>query len=116
MPVNLDSVLRSLQGIVAAGQADFAPDAPSTAQGLLHMMEGQGLPNAERHYFLAVEGFDDFLKLYFKGTASTIFLWSIHPQVASLDEYADHPSGVTRVEVSNDAIRQSVREFAASWV
>lgn len=110
--VFLQSVASSLIGLVKAQPCAFVPEVPSTPEEFLLMMEeGIGLPNVGDHYFLHIEGFDDFLKLFFKKEHSTTFFWGVDPRIAKLGEYAGMPSHVSSIDVPNAVIREVVEQF-----
>lgn len=109
----MNNVLASLRGVDAVeDQGEFLGKTPETPNQLLGMMQGHGLEQAEKHYFLAFEGFDDFLKLFFKGKEAITFIWALHPKVAKFDVYTASPQGVMRADVPNKYISQVVAELA----
>ncbi len=75
-------------------------------------MQGQGVADVHQHYFLPVEAFDDFLKLFFKDPEYTTFVWAVHPEVAGLAIYREYPHGVQTVLVKNSEIQRVVDHFA----
>lgn len=111
--VCLDTVLAGLQGIASAfSMQGSAPPSPASADELLLMMQGQVVPDVGRHYFLPIEAFDDFLKLFFKDPECTTFMWAIHPDVAGLPIYEEYPAGVQTACVKNPEFQRVVDRFA----
>lgn len=111
--VCLDTVLAGLQGIANATPIkDRQPFSPSSAEELLLMMRGQGLADVHQHYFLPIEAFDDFLKLFFKGPEYITFVWAVHPEVIDLAVYQGYPKGVQTSLVEGSEFRHVVDQFA----
>lgn len=114
-PIFVDTFLASLRGLDLAKPTLNVPEKwPATAQDLLNMMQGEGLPEAAAHYFLAIEGFDDFLKLYFKSFQATTFIWAIHPDSATLEPYLDYLGDVYQAEVPNVVLSKVIADFTVS--
>ncbi len=64
-PVCLDTVLACLQGVASAKASPaLAMDALSSPMQMLRWMQEQ--EEIHKHFFLNIEGFDDFLKLFSK--------------------------------------------------
>jgi hypothetical protein len=111
--VCLDTVLAGLNGIASAlPTAGSPPPNPASAEELLLVMEGQGVTDVGQHYFLPIEAFDDFLKLFFKDPEYTTFMWAVHPDVAGLTVYDEYPKGVQTARVKNSEFRGVVDQFA----
>jgi hypothetical protein len=111
--VCLDTVLAGLQGIASASpMTGRPPPSPASAEGLLQMMQGKGMADVVQHYFLPIEAFDDFLKLFFKEPEYTTFMWAVHPDVAGLSTYGEYPKGVQTTLVKNSELQSVVARFA----
>jgi hypothetical protein len=111
--VCLDAVLSSLNGVaVAAPSPSCGLSVADSASELLSLIEGTDVPAIQRHCFLPLEGFDDFLKLFWKGPTHTTFIWAVHPAVAGLDAYREYPKSVQQVVVEHSELRQVLDEFA----
>lgn len=79
----VESVLMELKGLLKVpSSSDPPPPAPRDSHKFLDEMEGRGeLASPDSHFFLAVEGFDGFLKLFFKSDDQTTFWLALHPDV-----------------------------------
>src|SRR5438128_318107 len=99
----VESFKRGLQGIVGAEpHVGTLPRKPADPSDFLSMIEGGEISNAGRHSFLAIDGFDDYLKLFFKNSNSTNFVWSIHPNCMHTSKYAEkYGNEVFFAEISN---------------
>ncbi len=110
-PVNLDVVLACMQGVARSDALpSFASDLLSSpAQMLQAMQERTGV---QKHFFLNIGGFDDFLKLFSKDRENTYLYWALHPQVADLSIYINYPKGVLRFVIGNVDLQSVVEQFA----
>lgn len=110
-PVCLDTVLACLQGVASAEASPaLAMDALSSPMQMLRWMQEQ--EEIHKHFFLNIEGFDDFLKLFSKDAESTYLHWALHPQVAHLSLYDDYPKGVQQLIIGNMELQRAVDQFA----
>lgn len=110
-PVCLDTILACLQGVASAEASPaLAMDALSSPMQMLRWMQEQ--EEIHKHFFLNIEGFDDFLKLFSKDAESTYLHWALHPQVAHLSIYDDYPKGVQQLIIGNMELQRAVDQFA----
>ena len=109
--VCIDAVLASMQGVASADSSANGPiDVPTSSEEMLSLMQGKS--GIQQHFFLAMEAFDDFLKLFSKDDERTYFLWALHPTVASLAIYSQYPKGVQQLVVENQELQRVVGQFA----
>jgi hypothetical protein len=112
-----DSFLRALEGLARAPVSPVpAPRPASTAAAFLAMIEDGRIADAGRHSFLAFAGFDDFLKLFYKGPESTTFVWAVHPAALSGPHCGEYGDNVHVVEVSNGTLERVIAEVLASGI
>jgi hypothetical protein len=112
-----ESFLRALDGLARAEASPVpAPRPTSTAAGFLSMIEDGRIADASRHSFLAFAGFDDFLKLFYKGRESTTFVWAVHPAALSGRHYVEYEDQVHVVEVSNATLERVIADVLASGI
>lgn len=110
-PVCLDTVLACLRGVASAEASPaLVTDALSSPMQMLRWMQEQ--EEIHKHFFLNIEGFDDFLKLFSKDAESTYLHWALHPQVAHLSIYDDYPKGVQQLIIGNMELQRAVDQFA----
>jgi hypothetical protein len=116
--VSIEGLRRGLQGIVLAGPHKSQPTRiPTDSWEFLSMIEEDGIEDAGKHFFLAIDGFDDYLKLFFKNDLTTHFVWAIHPShLHDSARSCDNRTDVIRAEISNEAIYRAVTELIASGI
>jgi hypothetical protein len=110
-PVCLDTVLACLQGVASTeALPGLVTDALSSPMQMLRWMQERA--EIHKHFFLDIEGFDDFLKLFSKDAKSTYLHWALHPQVAHLSIYDDYPKGVQQLIIGNMELQRAFDQFA----
>lgn len=96
-PVYLLAVATSLMGVAKRrGQFSDLPPIPASNQELQQLMTGDSVPGIWENYLLPIEGFDDFLKLFFCAGDSLLIVWSLHPLAEGRAEYA-FPAGAVQI-------------------
>ncbi len=112
----VEGFVRGLQGLAnALPHVDNMPRKPRNPQDFLSMIEGGEIFNSGRHLFLAIAGFDDFLKLFFRSNQTTSFFWSLHPDCLNMPQYLDtYGHEVFAAELQNSEIERVVSEVLTS--
>jgi hypothetical protein len=110
--VFLIAVIRSLNGVLNTSNfTSTIPLLPSTSKELLTLMEGDEIPDIANNYFLAIEGFDHFLKLFFRKADEIVFYWSLHPDIESNSEYENYPKMVRSFTLPITIFENVVNKF-----
>jgi hypothetical protein len=108
--------MHSLQSSLRAALEvkNYNDPLPTTLKGpseLLALMENEVTYDIFRHYFVPIDGFDDFLKLIYCDGGDFVFLTALHPQATSNEEYAQYPKGVHVSRVSFAIFEQAIEDF-----
>lgn len=107
------SVIDSFLGIVRRqGQRDTIPDIPRISEDFLNWVENIA---SFKNFFLPIEGFDDFLKLFFIDGDDAVFFFGLHPNSIGQIGYESYSSEVLSARVNICEIR-NVIELLGKYV